>query len=111
MEKYSRILVIIFFLCLTNLGLSIYTLSKYQNLNNEKTANTQLQNNNKPAPSPKSASPSASFDTKTSGDLSNIQSDITLIKAEIRALREILGTTKSFEELSLLIKSLEPSNE
>lgn len=98
MDKYGRVLVIIFFLCLINLGLIFFVISK---LNNEPEA--------KPTPiilTKISPSPSAIGKTIIPTDSTDIKADLTLIKAEIRALREILGTTKSFEELSNLIKNL-----
>ncbi|HCR36222.1 hypothetical protein A2130_03235 [Candidatus Woesebacteria bacterium GWC2_33_12] len=93
MEKYGRVLIVIFFLCLINLGLSVFAISK--------PTPVKLIVNSSPTPLPTSISKNEI--ATNSGDL---KSDLTLIKAEIRALREILGTTGSFEELSTLIKTL-----
>lgn len=97
MDKYGRVLIIIFFLCLINLGLSIFVVLKLNSKSVQQSAsiNQQTVATLKPQPTVIAAANTA-----------NIQSDLSLIKAEIRALREILGTTKSFEELSNLIKSL-----
>lgn len=107
MEKYSRILIIIFFLCLFNLGLNFYMLS---NIKNDFKNTNKLQSNTSPMPTSKTATESAKVNLENKSELATFQSDLTVIKAEIRALRELLGTTKSFEELSLLIKSLEPNS-
>lgn len=101
MEKYARVLVIIFFLCVANLGLNIYIISKINKLtitNNQASISTPLPTT--------SAKPQASSEPKNS-DLGQIKADVTLIKAELRALRELLGTSKSFEELSKLILGIE----
>lgn len=103
MEKYSRVLVIIFFLCLINLGLTTYAISKINSANQKTVATTASTVKESPQPTVK---PGTNVTTDN-----DIKSDLTLIKAEIRALREILGTTKSFEELSTLIKSLEGTNQ
>ena len=98
MEKYARVLVIIFFLCLINLGLTFFVLTKLDNKPEAKlTSITLTKSSPLPSPTGKTIIPTESTD---------IKSDLTLIKAEIRALREILGTTRSFEELSNLIKTL-----
>ena len=98
MEKYARVLVVIFFLCLINLGLTLFILTKIKNEPEAKPTPITLTKF--------SPSPSAIGRTVIPTDSTDIKSDLTLIKAEIRALREILGTTKSFEELSNLIKTL-----
>lgn len=99
MEKYSRILVIIFFLTVGNLALSIYTISKL----NRPTEQEKQISTVTPKASPTPTSKPAAKEVEDS----NSKADLTLIKAEIRALREILGVTGSFEELSALIKGLE----
>jgi hypothetical protein len=101
MEKYARVLVIIFFLCLINIGLNVYTLSKVNNQANQKTIETIAS---APTSSP---IPGTKATTDANLNENEVRADLTIIKAEIRSLREILGTTKSFEELSKLITSLE----
>lgn len=80
MEKYARVLVIIFFLCLFNIGLTVFTLSKINKPTVERVIPTLITQ--------KTATPSATVTTPSS-----IQSDLTVIKAEIRALRDSLETT------------------
>lgn len=79
MEKYGRVLVIIFFLCLINLGLTVFTISKLNKSQDNKPISIVTTNNDKvsPTPTPKI-------------DLTLIQSDLTVIKAEIRSIRELL---------------------
>ncbi len=101
MEKYARVLVTIFFLCVANLGLNIYIISNLKN----PTVTSELVSISTPLPT-SSTKPQASNEPKGS-DMSQIKADITLIKAEIRALRELLGTTRTFEELSKLIIGIE----
>lgn len=81
MEKYGRVLVIIFFLCLINIGLSIYTINQVKNPQVTQTEPTTI--------STKLASPASQTVTIPP----NIQSDLTLIKAEIRTLRDALDVT------------------
>lgn len=102
MEKYSKILIYIFILCFLNLGISSFLIYKTASISNGnakvKTTNTNIDSLVKNSPTPvTSAKPIATDDIKT---------DLTQIKAEIRSLREILGISGSFEELSNLIKSL-----
>lgn len=80
MEKYGRVLVIIFFLVLINLGLSIYTLSKLDKPVSVTPVPTQTSTN-RTSPQPVPTTPAT------------IQSDLNLIKAEIRALRDALDVT------------------
>lgn len=101
MEKYSRVLVIIFFLCLINLGFNLYIIYK---LNNPVAQTVPVVQ--QPVVTRLPAQAGNPSPTTVATIPTTIQSDLTLIKAEIRALREILGTTKSFEELSNLIKTL-----
>ncbi len=101
MEKYARVLVIIFFLCVANLGLNIYIISNLE----KSTATNELVSFSTPLPT-SSTKPQASNEPKST-DLSQIKADVTLIKAEVRALRELLGTTRTFEELSKLILGIE----
>ena len=93
MDKFGRVLVIIFFLCLFNLGLNLYVLSK---LNKPVTqtlpATNQPSTRNTPQGVP-SAQPTTS---------ATIQSDLTVIKAELRALRE------SLESADLILQTPEP---
>ena len=80
MEKYARVLVIIFFLILINLGLSVFIMNKL----------------NKPVETPKPSISAVKSSPTPSNQASNppsIQSDLNLIKAEIRALREALDIT------------------
>lgn len=83
MEKYSRVLITIFLLVVINLVLSFYILTKL----NQPVKNKEVQ----PAVVAKIATPSATVATPISTP--NIQSDLTLIKAEIRAMRTSLETT------------------
>jgi len=82
MEKYGRVLVIIFFLCLINLGVSIYLISKQKEP--QTVVQTQLKETKTNSPMPTAKSQEIPTD---------IKSDLTLIKAEIRALRESLEST------------------
>lgn len=91
MEKYGRVLVIIFFLILINLGLTFYILSKLNKPIVEKTVPVIIQ---------KTATPSALPVAK--GAEASIQSDLNLIKAEIRALRD------SLESNGLILTTPEP---
>jgi hypothetical protein len=86
MEKYARVLVIIFFLCLINLGFNLYILS----IETKPVTVTAPVTN--PLPTQPSKSPQAIATTPAT-----IQSDLTLIKAEIRALREALDVTGLIE--------------
>lgn len=83
MDKFGRVLIIIFFLCLFNLGLNIYVLSKLD----KPVANlpATVISSTKPTPSNKPVSPKV--------DETSIQSDLTQIKAEIRSLRDSLEST------------------
>lgn len=89
MEKYARVLIIIFFLSIFNLGLNIYILSKINKPVVEKQVQTVIPT--------QTASPSATVTTPP-----NIQSDLTVIKAELRALRE------SLESNGLILQTPEP---
>lgn len=81
MDKYARVLVIIFFLVIANIGLSIYMLNKID----KPVANLPTVS---PQPVTRNATPVAIATTAP-----NIQSDLTVIKAEIRALRDSLEST------------------
>lgn len=89
MDKFGRVLIIIFFLCIISLGLNIYIISKL----------------NKPTPEiknqaivvTKTATPNANITTPP-----NIQTDLTQIKAEIRSLRD------SLESTGLILQTPEP---
>lgn len=91
MEKYARVLVIIFFLCLFNLGLNIYLLSK---IDKPITNQPITVSSPKPTSSTKPISPKV--------DEVGIQSDLTQIKAEIRSLRD------SLESTGLILQTPEP---
>ena len=80
MEKYARVLVIIFFLILTNLGLSFYILNKLDKPVAE-SVSVVLQPTRNPSPVTTVTTPPT------------IQNDLNSIKAEIRALRDSLETT------------------
>jgi len=82
MEKYSRVLVIIFFLVIANIGLSVYILSKI----NEPVVSLPVV-----SPQPVTRNSPQAVPTVLPTPAS-IQSDLTLIKAEIRALRDSLET-------------------
>jgi len=96
MDKYGRVLIIIFFLCLINLGLILFTINKLdaRNIQTGQTENVFVKQSPIPTNKPSSVAPD------------DIRSDLNLIKAEVRALREILGVTGSFEELSNIVKGL-----
>lgn len=97
MEKYSKILIYIFLVCIINLIVSTYIIFRINNLpNNTTTQQTPI----KQVPSP---IPTGTLKGSIPDD---IKTDLTQIKAEIRSLREILGISGSFEELSNLIKNL-----
>lgn len=101
MERFSRILIIIFVLTLVNLGLNSYLINKINKIENiaakNTIANTTVANTSLTKATTK---PIASNEPTISDDLATI-------KAEIRSLREILGTTKTFEDLNILIKTIE----
>lgn len=104
MDRYSRILIIIFLICLINLGLAVFSLKKSQvptqnNKNQQKEVVLQQASLTPPASSP---TPKGS-----QSDIESIKSDITIIKAEIRALREILNISGSFENAANLLKDLD----
>ncbi|MEK7168922.1 MAG: hypothetical protein AAB778_02815 [Patescibacteria group bacterium] len=93
MEKYARVLIIIFFLCLFNLGLNIYVLSKLDNPVTQATPiSNQLVTRNSPQAVP----------TVFATTVPSIQSNLTQIKAEIRALRD------SLESTGLILQTPEP---
>ena len=100
MDKYSRILIIIFFISLINFGLSVYNLSQASFKTNDQKITSQSLATLKPT------SPSPTPKTNQS-DIEVIKSDLTLIKAEIRSLREILGVSGTFENLSNIIKEVD----
>ncbi len=88
MEKYARVLVIIFFLCLINLGFNLYILSKVSNpvaISVPQPVTRLPAQAGNPSPVTVPTTPAT------------IQSDLTLIKAEIRALREALDVTGLIE--------------
>jgi hypothetical protein len=92
MDKFGRVLVIIFFLCLFNLGLNFYILSEIN-----KPVETTIQQpivSTKPSPSTKPVV------TKT--DETVIQGELKVIKAEIRSLRD------SLESTGLILQTPEP---
>jgi len=97
MDKYGRVLIIIFFLCLINLGLTLFTINKLDARNMQTGQTETVFVKQSPIPTNKPATSVAPDDIRT---------DLNLIKAEIRALREILGVTGSFEELSNVVKGL-----
>lgn len=101
MERFSRILIIIFVISLINLGLNGYLLTKVAKFEKTNIKTTTPQNTLLPTMEPKSTS--QPIETSQS----NIDDDLATIKAEIRSLREILGTTKTFAELNNLIKTIE----
>jgi hypothetical protein len=91
MEKYARVLVIIFFLCLINLGFNLYILSI---VTKPVTVTTQV------VPSPTTRPPTGEAGKSPQAIATTpatIQSDLTVIKAEIRALREALDVTGLIE--------------
>lgn len=88
MEKYSRILIYIFLLTILNLGISSYLIYKVNNVPQTKTIVNQPITTGKPSPTPQTKQQEATTDTQ-----SDIKSDLIIIKAEIRALREALDVT------------------
>lgn len=88
MEKYSRILIIMFFLLLFNFLCTIYIASRYnqKNIQAVETLSTPIST---ASPSTKAITspPSTPFDTN------NITADLKIIKAEIRAIRESLNSS------------------
>ena len=92
MDKYSRILIYIFLFCIVNTVTNIYLISKINVILNNKELITQ-------APSPKQSTAPSIVPKPTLLPDSDIKKDLTLIKAELRSLREILNVTGSFEEL------------
>ena len=99
MEKYSKILIYIFLISIINLGISFFVLYKVNKPELKKEVSVQTTiSDTKSSPLPQASSKPITTDS--------IQTDLTQIKAEIRSLREILGISGSFEELSNLIKSL-----
>lgn len=99
MEKYSKILIYIFLICIINLIVSTYVTFKVNSLSVTipSQQNTQTKQASSPVPTSTTSKNNIPDDVKT---------DLTQIKAEIRSLREILGISGSFEELSNLIKNL-----
>ena len=81
MERYSRILIIMFFMVFFNLILSLYILTKPSKPN-------VVTLSPSPTTFTKMATPMA-----TTTAPPNIQSDLNVIKAEIRALRESLNSS------------------
>ena len=88
MDKFGRVLVIIFFLCLFNVGLNFYILSKLGKPVTETVPAQQIVTVKSPQPI-----------TTTPP---NIQTDLTQIKAEIRSLRD------SLESTGLILQTPEP---
>lgn len=85
MDKFSRILFVIFILLIVNLGLSIYTITKLPKESNNKNNIKQLES------VAEKGSPFASPSTKAvPTPNTDIKSDLNTIKAEIRSLKEIL---------------------
>ena len=83
MDRYTRILVIIFLLCLVSLGLNFYMISKVSRPITQTVSTVQqptTRNSPQAVPTIPSTPPS-------------IQADLTQIKAEIRALRDSLEST------------------
>lgn len=87
MDRYTRILLVIFLLCLINLGLSFFVLSKLNNPVRFPVASNQPVSRNSTSPS---GGPSP---VAIPTNLPTIQSELNLIKAEIRALRDSLEQT------------------
>lgn len=87
MEKYSKILIYIFLLCVTNIIASLFILFKGGTINNQA---------NKPNPTATSIStsrPSPSPAVAKATESTDIKSDLNLIKAELRALRDAIENT------------------
>ncbi|KKP46285.1 MAG: hypothetical protein UR39_C0012G0007 [Candidatus Woesebacteria bacterium GW2011_GWA1_33_30] len=89
MEKYGRVLIIIFFLCLINLALTFFVINKISIQSEPKPTTIAIVTKTSPTPFAK---------TTIVTDSTDIKSDLNTIKAEIRALREILETTFNTNE-------------
>lgn len=100
MDKYTRVLLAILILVLFAIGLNIYTIKVLKD-----TAKvTSLQQT-----TPQVIATDKPISTENANVVVNendITADLTIIKAEIRALREVLGLTTTFEEFSNLVKNL-----
>lgn len=83
MEKYSKILIYIFLLTIINIGISSFLIYKINIKPETKTQTPSLIVTNTKA---------------TPQSNSDIKSDLTTIKAEIRALRETLEVTGLISE-------------
>lgn len=83
MEKYSRVLVIIFFLSILNICISIYAISKISEPE-KKSDPIALTTNILPTATPKP--------TTEMSNSESIKADLAILKAEIRALRDLLET-------------------
>ena len=88
MDKFSRILVVIFTLLIVNLGLSIYTITKLPKESNNKNDIKQLES----ITAKVSLSPSPSTKPIPTPN-TDIKSDLNTIKAEIRSLKESLSSS------------------
>lgn len=94
MEKYSRVLIYIFLLSILNLSVSSYLIYKVNNIQIAKTQQGAVSTTTKPSPTPVSSSKPMTSD--------DIRNDLTIIKAEVRALRD------SLEGTGLIIPTPEP---
>jgi len=85
MDRYTRILVLIFLICIINLGLSVYLINKAKDKINPipvvNNSNTSVLKS--PSPTTKAVEL----------DSANFKSELGIIKAEIRALRDSLETS------------------
>lgn len=86
MERFSRILIVIFILSLVNLGLNGYLLNRINKL--QTTSKSVYTSTVFASPTPKTTDrPTTNEDLKNTDTISN---DISIIKAEIRAIRDSL---------------------
>lgn len=88
MDRFSRILIVIFILCLLNLGLNGYLISKINKLQTATKVNTPSTLNT--SPTPKTTSKPT---MNQSQDTSTIASELSIIKAELRSIHESLELT------------------
>jgi hypothetical protein len=86
MERFSRILIIIFTLILVNIGLNSYLITKVNKLEKQNSKNIITTQITTTSPTPKPSAKNESQDN-------NISADLAIIKAEIRSIRESLELT------------------
>lgn len=83
MEKFSRILLALFFLLILNICLNFYILNKIAKINKERPSQIVQKIESSPFPSTKPVEATNSAD---------IKADLNIIKVELRSIRESLTT-------------------